>query len=694
MNFKSFNDMRNVLIIIFLSVSIFCFSQERQEQSIDRIVEQIFDYISDETEAAPDFDLLYENLANFYENKINLNQTSKEELEQLMFLSDIQIENLLAYLYFNKEMKTIYELQLVEGMDIFTIEFLLPFVGVQSAEIQSNKWNFKQIWNKGKHELLVRSDGTLEKKKGYIEDAQNPNNQYLGSPFYELVRYSFKAQNKIQAGFSAEKDAGEQFWDKYNKGFDAYNAYIQLDKIWKFNRIVIGDFRATFGQGLVMNGAFSTGKSSYVLKVMPQSSGLVRKASADEYNFFRGIGAAAKFGNLTLTAFYSFRRLNADTTGGSFSTFKMDGLFRQMSDWNRRNSVEVQVVTANLNYRHRNFKIGTTFYSAFLNIPLIPSNEPYKKFAFSGKNQFAASVDYYFKVNKFTFFGETALSSEKAVATLNGVMIAPVSTLNLVAVQRYFSPKYDLFFAKAFGKSSRVSNENGVYLGAEILPVKRWKIAAYGDIFKFPYLTYGSANTTQGFDGLVQTDFILNRNAEMYFRAKYSNSEENYTDFNYPIVQIGELKKASLRYNFSYKIQKFSFRTLIESNFSQPPLSPTAKGFAMMQDIACNVNWHDLTISLHYVFFDAKEYNNRFYFYERDVPYSMSTPVLYGQGNRWLLNVKLDIINNLTLYVRFAQTIYADNRTALGTGLETINGSTKSDFRVMLKWNFRNKYRR
>jgi hypothetical protein len=677
---------------MFLSLSVFCFSQE--EQSIDRIVERIFDYISDETESALDFDLLYENLTGFYAQKINLNQTSKEELEKLMFLSDIQIESILAYLYFNKGMKSIYELQLVEGIDYFTIEFLLPFVTVQPAEIQTGKWDFKQLSNKGRHELLFRTDGTLEKKKGYSQNQQNPNNQYLGNPFYEILRYSFKAQNRVQLGFVAEKDAGEQFWGKYNKGFDSYSAYIQLDKLWKFNRIVVGDFRATFGQGLIVNGAFSAGKSSYVLKVMPQSSGLVRKASADEYNFFRGAGASAKLGNFTLTAFYSFRKLDADTTGGSFSSFKVDGLFRQMSDWNKRRSIDMQVVAANLSYRHQLFKVGTTFYQSWLSVPLIPSNEPYKIFAFSGTSQRAGSVDYYFKVNKFTFFGETALSSQKAVATLNGVMIAPVSTLNLVVLQRYFSPKYDLFFAKAFGKASRVSNESGIYLGAEIFPIKRWKIVAYGDIYKFPWLQYGSRNPAQGFDGLVQTDFIMTRNAEMYLRGKYSNADDNYTDIQYPIAQIGNLKKASLRYNLNFKMSKFSFRTLIEGNFAQAPQQATTKGFAMLQDIAYNADWHDLTVTLRYLFFDAKEYNNRFYFLERDVPYSMTTPVFYGVGNRYCINVKFDIINDLALYLRFAQTIYADNRTEVGTALEAVNGHIKSDFKVMIKWNFRNKYRR
>ncbi|MDR0830593.1 MAG: helix-hairpin-helix domain-containing protein [Prevotellaceae bacterium] len=681
--------MRKFLIIILITFPVFCFAQENSEQTIDRIIEKIFDYISDETEDFSDFDVLYEDLTHFYEQKINLNQTSKKELEKLQFLSDIQVENLLAYVYLNGGMKTIYELQLVEGIDWFSIEFLLPFVNVQSVDNEQNKWNFKQIFRKSHHETVLRTDGTFEKKKGYIKNEQNPERQYFGSPFYEQVRYSFKASDKIQAGFSAEKDAGEQFWGEKHKGFDSYNAYIQIDKLWRFEKIVVGDFRATFGQGLIMNGAFNAGKSSLVLKVTPQNSGLAKKSGTDEFNFFRGIGATAKFGKFTFTALYSFRNMSADTTGGAFTTFKIDGLFRQNSDFERRNTVKRQVLAGNVNFKHKSLKIGATYYQSWLSVPLVPNGEPYKTFAFSGKKQNAASIDYYFRVNKFTFFGETAISGQNfGVGTLNGVLISPASTVSLVILQRYFSPKYDVFFAKAFTKSSTANNENGIYIGAEIHPMKRVKISAYGDVFTFPWLQYDASRPTKGFDALLQTDFLVNRNFEMYLRGKFSTNEKNFDDIFIPEKQIGDVKKASLRYNANYKIGSFSFKTLLETSFAQEPNALLTTGYALLQDINFSTNVKNISVSLRYVFFDAENYNNRFYFSERDVPYSMSTPMLYGKGNRYCLNFRMDIVRNLAIYLRFAQTIYADSRTQIGSSLETIEGNVKSDFRVLLRYKF------
>ena len=77
---------------------------------------------------------------------------------------------------------------------------------------------------------------------------------------------------------------------------------------------------------------------------------------------------------------------------------------------------------------------------------------------------------------------------------------------------------------------------------------------------------------------------------------------------------------------------------------------------------------------------------NRFYVYERDVPYASYTPALYGIGNRWYVNLDYQITSRLTLYVRVAQTYYTDNRLQFGTGAETIQGHHRTDFRLHLQW--------
>lgn len=65
-----------------------------------------------------------EELSRRLQEPININVATKRQLEEFPFLTAFQIEHLLAYVYVHGQMQTVYELQLVEGMDKRTIELL------------------------------------------------------------------------------------------------------------------------------------------------------------------------------------------------------------------------------------------------------------------------------------------------------------------------------------------------------------------------------------------------------------------------------------------------------------------------------------------------------------------------------------------------------------------------------------------
>lgn len=676
---------RVAVIIILLCVCCTSFAQDNSPV-INAIIEEITEYMAENEESENiDIDQIYDDLQYLYEHKINLNTATRDQLERLPFLSKVQIENILAYVYITHGMRSIYEIQLIDGIDYFIQRLLLHFVFVGDMRDESMEWNTKEIFGRIRHKIFSRIDADLEQRRGYAE------NKYLGSPLYEQFRYAFGAgKNRIQAGIVAEKDKGEQFWGSYRKGFDSYSAYMQVDKLWKFSRIVIGDFRATFGQGLIMNGAFSAGKSSNVLKVNPSQSGLNRKSSSDEYNFFRGIGATAQLDRLSFTALYSFRYYDAsvDTLGNTFSSLYTSGIFRTSKDWSKRDNLSMRVFALNTNYRFDRAKIGVTLYANRLSMSMLPEDKPYRRYSFRGDRQAAASVDYYWSLGRFVFWGETALTDRLAVATINGLSMMPTSNLNIVLLHRYYSRSYDLFFAKSFGKSSNVSNEDGVYLGFEVNPVKKWKLSAYADMFKFPYMKYRVSAPSKGFDAFAQVDFLPTRYLNMYLRYRLGDKEQDFVDRSLPTRQILNYEKQSLRYNLEYKYKNIVFRSKVETNAAKSPMESYTYGFGFVQDIAYNTLWHNLSVTLHYVFFDAPNYANRLYFYEPDILYSMSTPILYGIGNRYAINLKMSVVRNLFIYLHFSQTIYTDKRTKISSGLEEIKGNIMSNLKVALNWKF------
>lgn len=72
----------------------------------------------------------YEELSELAEHPLNINTVTKEELEQLSFLSDRLIEHILYYVYKYGPLTSMNELWGVEGMDRQTQAFLREFMYV------------------------------------------------------------------------------------------------------------------------------------------------------------------------------------------------------------------------------------------------------------------------------------------------------------------------------------------------------------------------------------------------------------------------------------------------------------------------------------------------------------------------------------------------------------------------------------
>ena len=688
--------MKRLSIYLFFLLVCSCPTRAQDVVSTtEQLIADIFEQYTAESEEAIDYDSFFEDLLFCAQNPINLNQATREQLEKLPFLSDIQVENILSYVYQFGPMQTIYELQLVEGLDMTDIRRMLPFVVVGEVGNVNKKIYWNDLMKYGKNELYFRLDKGLETKEGYRflpEEDQNStfenSKNYLGNDFYNSLRYRFHYKDRIQFGVTAEKDAGEQFWGTTHKGYDFYSFHAQLNNFGKFKTIVVGDFRVNFGQGLVLHSEFGMGKSSYVLNVTPRSSGLKKFSSTDESNFFRGGGATVRLGKLNLTGFYSNKMIDGDTVNGMFQTVLKTGYHRTLDELSKKHTVNQQIIGGNATYTNMNLQVGITAVHTMLDNRLIPDKSVYNYFYFSGKKQTTAGISYRYRWKKLNVFGETAMTSNGSMATLNGCYFSPISQMSLVVLQRHYSPEYDTFYASSFSETSRINNESGLYLGAEVRPFRKWKFAAYADSYRFPWPKYGIDAPSVGKDYLLQADFAAKRNVAMYWRFKFEEKQTNLSNSSSVMPVIVPLKKVSARYQLTYSYGNFSFKNVLDGNLVRKADSIWTYGVIASQDVSYVFHSFPLKIDFRYQFFDAVNYENRLYSYEKDVLYAFSIPMYYGLGSRYYLNLQYDLNKNLSLWFKIAQTVYADDRESLSSGNETISGNRKTDVRLMLKWEF------
>lgn len=690
--------MRFLLKILFAVVLLLVAGKlEAQDaiKSAEEIIADIYEQISEESETEIDFTNFFDDLMALSENPINLNSTNKEELDKLQFLSDTQVDNILYYLYKSAPMQTIYELQLIEGLDMTDIRRMLPFVSLGESQARKQPLNLNEMLRYGKNELYFRLDKGLETKEGYRfvpeeENAadENESRKYVGDPYYNHLKYRFRYKDRVQFGVTAEKDAGEQFWGEHHKGYDFFSAHLELRNVGKIKTLVLGDFRANFGQGLVMRTDFSMGKSSYVMQVTPKSNGLKKFSSTSETDFLRGAGATFRFGKVDVTAFYSNRMIDGDTLNGQFSGINESGLHRTLSDLQKKNTVNQQIAGANIVYTHSWFQVGTTAIFNHFSQSLQPRDAIYNRFYFRGQNQLAASVNYRLRWQKLNIFGETALTDQRAMATINGVNFSPLSRVSLVALHRYFSKEYDALFANTFSETSRVNNESGMYLGTEIRPVKYWKVSAYVDSYSFSWNKFGVDAPSTGEDYLLQVDYFPKRNVNMYWRFRHETKAHNFSDTLSILPVVLQQPRWQARYQLNYSFGHFDFKNQLDVNGFDDGKNKPTYGFSVFQDVSYDFQKIPLGVNARFHVFDAQDFENRFYTYEKDVLYAFSVPMNYGMGTRYYLNLRYDAGKKLSLWLKLAQTVYADDRTTVSSGNEEITGNRKTDMRFLMRWKF------
>ena len=85
--------------------------------------------------------------------------------------------------------------------------------------------------------------------------------------------------------------------------------------------------------------------------------------------------------------------------------------------------------------------------------------------------------------------------------------------------------------------------------------------------------------------------------------------------------------------------------------------------------------------------FCTDDYSSRISMYEKGLLYSFSFPSFYGKGMRYALVVRYEWGKHCVLQAKYGLTQYFDRET-IGTALEQINKSVKSDLYLQLRFKF------
>lgn len=639
----------------------------------EQFLDNLSDYDDIETGSTEE---MYEVLRELEATPIDLNNATDDDIQRLAFLSNAQREELTEYLDRYRPIRSIGELAMIKSLDNVTLQLLSSFVYVGSIDESRKFPTWKEIAKHGKNEFLGYVKVPFYERKGDRE-------AYLGYKYKHWIRYKYSYGQFLQAGFTGAQDAGEPFFGSHNKmGYDHYAFYALARKLGRIRTLALGQYKARFGLGLVMNTGFGMGKTTSLVLATPQNS-ITANASRSEASYLQGIASTIEISKaITTTAFASYRKIDATLNDDStIKTILKTGYHRTETEINKRHNASQTAAGMNVNVKHNGLSVGATAIFTVFSKDLMPDkSQAFRHYSPTGNNFWNASIDYAYTHPRLSVKGETATGNSHALATINTLSFKACRTLTLTAIQRFYSYKYYSLFSRSFCDGGHVQNESGIYIGATWTPLSRLKIMAYSDYAYHPIAVYRASKASRSMDNLIQTSLSFSP-VDITLRYRLRLKQENGADASSQLIDKTEHRG---RFQLNYKQKSFTTRTQYDMAYT----TKTSQSLGWMVSQSAGYKYGErLECNAGVGYFQTQDYDSRIYTYERGMLYDFSFPMFYGKGMRFFLHLRTKPIKNLQLICKVATTKYFD-RDKISSGHQEINDSKKTDLEIQAKWKF------
>jgi hypothetical protein len=677
--------------ICFISLFTFstCVNAQDTKDDPESYEAEILENISENSEGEADGTIVTEEFENLSRHPIDINKASSKDFEKLGFLTPFQVFSIIDYRQAHGNFFSVYELNGVDGISYSDLKSLMPYIKVDPSNIDLNS-NSGNIQNM----LLVNTGRTIELQDGYRSATDSlkkkyPNRYYPGNPYKVKLKYRFEYGNDYSAGLSGEKDPGETWFSGSNKTFDYLSGFVQVQNKGVLKKLILGDYNAGFGQGLVIWSGFASGKTAYSVNIGKSAEGFSQYSSFDENHYLRGIASTFRLGKLDVSTFFSSKRIDANTTSTdssgnvtAISSLENTGIHALPAEIADEDALGEKTFGGNISYDAGRIKIGATLANTSYGASIQKRPELYNVYAFSGKELLAGSLNYLVRFRRFEIFGEAAHNSMQGNAIINGISVQPVSEFSISILHRYFEPNYFSPYANVFAQNASPTNENGLYTGIEFVPVQKIKVSAYSDFFKYPFPKFGISSPSAGRNYFAETTYDPSENSSFSIRYSYLQKQEDSKTIAPGPRTLANTALQKVRFSVSYKLSQFiELRNRVELVKFNKEAEAEQLGFLIVQDLVWRPERKPFSVAARYAVFQTDGYESRIYAYENDLLYSYSVSALSGKGSRAYMLLRYHPLKFLDLSMRYSIIIYSDKET-ISTGPTTIDGNRKSDFSV------------
>jgi len=645
------------LLLLLVCLISFLSSIKAQDPEIEELLEQHKEY--------SDISDLLEMLAELEQNPIDLNRATAEQLAVLPWISNVLAIAIINYRDQIKGFNSIEDLARLDNINPDLIPILKKYITVHPINID--------------RQISFTTKTRLSRK--FEAAASSEDSAAYRSPTKVYHRFNLNYGNDLRVGLLLEKDSGERQMDDLNIYYLSYQSHSNN------NKLIIGNYRLEFAQGLVFGNPYGYYKGSDpVYPAKRRGRALLEYSLVDENASLYGISAQVCFKIYQFFLFLSSAKLDATLNDdGTVKNFYISGYHRSANEMEKKDQLTERLAGYRVVIKPASFlALGTTYYQSLYHPALSIQDDNLYRFDFKGKANQLIGIDFNLTLAQFNLFGELARSENNGIGLLAGVL-TEFQRLELVILGRNYSKNFISYHGSSFGeRGDKLQNELGIFWGFQFKPAKSLKLGIYFDQFKFPWRSYFIPMPSNGTDFFLRAEYRTFKNLLISLQYKLEQKEQNISEINRIVPRHQNRLRAQLEFRPS---RALILRCRIEKNWVTYQLYKGLdyryprcfQGVLLYQDMIVKLK-HNFDLAARLTFFDTDSYESRVYQFEQDIPGLLTNQMLQGTGTRGYLRIQWRINEMLNLSLKLGSTQYhfvsstgGDTVTKPGRILHSIN---------------------
>jgi len=603
------------LIIAVLLLCLISFASAQDNNIHNRLstyLEQLVVLGFDEFDIAD----ISEEIDDLISNPVEINSRSRQEVERLFFLSSFQVQSLLNYTLSKGALLSALEISYITGFDRELAMLMQDYISFKPAN-RTSKSGYSRT--RITSSFMYSTRDTLD---------------YPGSKLKSVTRVKHD-RGRLSLRMIYEKDKGETwFYNKYIPEF--ISGGLEFKNIGSISRLIVGDYRVRFGQGLSVWHGYSPGNSPLNPNPIRGSSRIMPYASSDENNFFRGVGISGHRDLLAFNIYLSANKIDAsiDSTTDSkllIKTLYDSGLHNTKSGLEKRNTLTEYSAGLNLNLNFRRYNLGLSITGTHFDYPINPEQSTETKFDFRGSDNMVFALDHAVSLNKIYLYGESAIDSRGSFASIQGIRVYPAERAKINILWSHLAKTYTSFHGHVSGKETLNNFRNSLMANINLDLAPGLSLSAGVLKSKDLWFAYRSASFPSSTKYLAELIYTLHNTGTLKLSAWHKDKNKDIAIETGPEQSEQIINRAGRLHLELYPMESLKLISRIEVT-SYPPANE--HGLLAYHGVSYKAGSLPIGLSLRFYSYSCDSYNTRIYAYENDLLYSQSIPSFYGRGKR------------------------------------------------------------